>query len=238
MKLAGERFSRPVRDIRWPRIRPHEVRSDAVADLPLAPRRPGRRLTIVPAISRPMIIGSSSGKRDMPSRKSTSRWFSAQAPTLTTTSPGPATGSGTDSTTSFSRPPNSWNRSAFTWPPGSYAAIGQTIVAPSSRACASTATLIEIAATAASAQALSHPAVQPARSATRPSSGGNDDRSREDDAQRAAGDAADLAARGRLGDERHVDAVPADVRKAHEGDARPDQQPGGQQRETGHAGRC
>ena len=44
---------------------------------------PAPALTIVPASSSPMISGNSSGKREMPSRKSTSRWLSAQAPTLT-----------------------------------------------------------------------------------------------------------------------------------------------------------
>ena len=152
-----------------------------------------RRLTIVPASSSPMISGSSSGKREMPSRKSTSRWLSAQAPTLTTTSPGPATGSGTDSTTSLSRPPYSWNRSAFTWPPGSSAALGQTIVALPRAACASTAALIEIAASAASAQALSQAGRPAGAVGHEAEQRRHDDGAGEDDAQRAARDAPDLA---------------------------------------------
>ncbi len=77
---------------------------------------PGPTSTISPASSSPEVWGSPIGKREMPSRRSTSRWFSAHAPTLTLTSPGPGDGSGTSSNRSWSTPPKSWNLTALTAP--------------------------------------------------------------------------------------------------------------------------
>ena len=60
-----------------------------------------------PTISKPGVCGGETGKREMPSRMSTSRWFSAHAPTSIRTSPGPGSRSGTSSSLSLSAPPNS-----------------------------------------------------------------------------------------------------------------------------------
>ena len=76
------------------------------------PRRRARRSVRPPR--RPRTCGGSIGKREIPSRTSTSRWFSAQAATSTVTSPGPGLGSSSSSSRRTSELPNSRNTTAFT----------------------------------------------------------------------------------------------------------------------------
>src|SRR5712691_2359379 len=78
------------------------------------PSTPSPSSSTSPASSTPSVCGRLTGKREVPSRTSTSRWLSALARILTSTSPGPGLGSSTSSTRSTSMPPNSWNRTAFT----------------------------------------------------------------------------------------------------------------------------
>ena len=68
--------------------------------------------TRTPAPSAPRIRGF--GTEGKPIRTQRSRWFSDAARSETSTSPGPATGSGTSSYRSTSGPPSSWMRIAFT----------------------------------------------------------------------------------------------------------------------------
>ena len=66
-----------------------------------------------PTGSTPSVWGKAIGKREVPSRTSTSRWLSAVAVTSTTTSFTPGVGSGSSSTRSTSDLPNSWKTTAF-----------------------------------------------------------------------------------------------------------------------------
>ena len=58
------------------------------------PSTPSPSSEIRPTTSTPGMNGSSTAKRETPSRMSTSRWLSAEAATSITTSPGPGRGSG------------------------------------------------------------------------------------------------------------------------------------------------
>ena len=61
------------------------------------PVTPAPTSAISPPNSMPSVTGSSSGMRDEPLRMSMSTWLMPHARTRTTTSPGPATGSGASS---------------------------------------------------------------------------------------------------------------------------------------------
>src|SRR5664280_3188511 len=113
-----------------PQERPGLMTTSSHADQPVTP---SPTAATVPAPSAPPMWGSATGIPGMPFRTDRSRWFSAAAWTLTTTSPAPGAGSGRSPNASRAGSPWLSKCSARIGPPlkgGSYPAVDPNETAP------------------------------------------------------------------------------------------------------------